>query len=91
MTKPIKIECKTHMLVGDIQLSLEPKYLTNQQKNGIDKSIESDINSFCRNFSKAEHCNFSMFDFINEDENVFTKNISVSYKCSGKCFIFILT
>ncbi|CAC5410591.1 unnamed protein product [Mytilus coruscus] len=51
MSKPVRIECETQFLVGDIELSLEPEYKTDCQE----KAIEIDLNNFCRNnFNKSE-------------------------------------
>ncbi|CAC5424397.1 unnamed protein product [Mytilus coruscus] len=82
--KPIKIQCETQLLVGDISISFEPENLISQQENCSENSIESELNTFCRNFNKSDQCKFNMLDFISgyKDCNAFNKHITVTYQCS---------
>ncbi|CAC5410595.1 unnamed protein product [Mytilus coruscus] len=84
MNTPIKIECETQFLAGDIQISLEPENFISQQKNCTKNSIESELNTFCRNFNKWDQCKFNVLDFINgyEDCYVFSKHIAITYQCN---------
>lgn len=85
---PIKIECETQFLAGQIYVSLEPKHLISQQKHCPEETIESELNKFCRNVNKTDYCKFEMLDFISgyKDCYVTSKNITVTYQCRGKCF-----
>ncbi|XP_063444923.1 uncharacterized protein LOC134725210 isoform X2 [Mytilus trossulus] len=80
LSTPVIIECETQFLVGDIKLSLGPKYKTDCQE----KAIETDLNNVCRNiFNKSEHCYYSVFERMNKSEDCydFTKNVSLKYLC----------
>lgn len=88
MSRPIRIECEKHFLSGDISLSLEPTHLISKQKDCQEKSIENDLNTFCRNVTKSDLCEFNMSDFMigYKDCYVTSKTITVTYQCRGKCF-----
>ncbi|XP_076075954.1 uncharacterized protein LOC143046756 [Mytilus galloprovincialis] len=80
MRKPVRIECETQFIVGDIKLSLQPEHKTDCQE----KAIQTDLNNVCRNkFNKSEHCYYSVFERMNKSEDCydFTKNVSVKYMC----------
>ncbi|XP_063446952.1 uncharacterized protein LOC134726477 [Mytilus trossulus] len=82
ISKPVRIECETQFLVGDIKLSLEPVYKTDCQE----ETIETDLNYVCRNnFKKSEQCYYSVFERRNKSEDCYEcmKNISVKYLCIG--------
>lgn len=86
---PIKIQCETQLLVGDISVSLEQHNLIGQQSICKNNSIESELNTFCKNFNKADQCEFNVLNFINgyEDCYVTSKHITVTYQCSGECLL----
>ncbi|CAG2190853.1 unnamed protein product [Mytilus edulis] len=81
--EPIKIQCETQLLVGDISISLEPDNLISQQNTCTEKSTKSRLNTFCSNFNKSDQCEFRVLDFINgyEDCYVTNKYITVTYQC----------
>ncbi|XP_071130562.1 uncharacterized protein [Mytilus edulis] len=81
--KPIKIQCETQLLVGNISLSLEPDNLIRQQNKCTGNSIESKLNTFCSNFNNSEQCEFNMLDFMHGYENCYVtnKHITIKYQC----------
>ncbi|CAG2236375.1 unnamed protein product [Mytilus edulis] len=83
--KPIKIQCETQLLNGDINISLEPKNLISQQNTCTENLIGSKLNTFCSSFNKSDQCEFNVLDFISENENCYVtrKTITVTYLCSG--------
>ncbi|XP_071130624.1 uncharacterized protein [Mytilus edulis] len=84
MNRPIKIECEKQFLSGDISLSLEPTHLIIKKKDCPKKSIESELNTFCRNVNKSDQCELNMSDFMSgyKDCYVTSKTITVTYQCS---------
>lgn len=91
--KPIKIQCETQLLVGNISLSLEPDNLIRQQNKCTGNSIESKLNTFCSNFNNSEQCEFNMLDFMHGYENCYVtnKHITIKYQCRGKCLFYVFT
>ncbi|CAG2210776.1 unnamed protein product [Mytilus edulis] len=84
MNRPIRIECEKQFLSGDISLLLEPTHLISKQKDCPEKSIESELNTFCRNVNKSDQCELNMSDFMSgyKDCYVTSKTITVTYQCS---------
>ncbi|VDI23299.1 Hypothetical predicted protein, partial [Mytilus galloprovincialis] len=85
----ITIDCETQFLNENITLTVQHENLISNQTNCQENSLESRINTYCRNFSESEKCSFRVLDLKNGREycTVVNKNISVTYHCIGKYFI----
>ncbi|XP_076073117.1 uncharacterized protein LOC143044822 [Mytilus galloprovincialis] len=80
---PMKTECETQFLTGDISLTFQQQKPTLHQTGCQEESIEKDLNTFCRNFNNSDRCKFTVSDFMDKYEDclVFSKKISVTYQC----------
>ncbi|XP_063446951.1 uncharacterized protein LOC134726476 [Mytilus trossulus] len=80
---PIAIVCETQFLAGDIKLTFQQENPTIHQTDCQEKSIENDLNTFCRSCNQSDQCKFRVLDLMNKykDCTVFNSNISVTYQC----------
>ncbi|VDI58152.1 Hypothetical predicted protein [Mytilus galloprovincialis] len=80
---PIRIECETQFLAGDIALTFQQETQNIHKTDCQEKSIEKDLNIICRNIGKSDQCKFTVSDSMNKYKDciMFNKNISVTYEC----------
>lgn len=83
---PLTVECETQFLAGNITLTFQQQNPTIHQTDCQEKSIENELNTFCRTFNQSDQCKFRVLDFMNKYKDciVFNKNISVMYQCISK-------